>query len=143
MENRSSTDASSTFFALLFKFQHLLGQICVAFGYFASWIVGENALALRAGFLCPDRMGNLGSEHLDFTAVGFPQQGGNLLGEVSAVVHHCQQNTVYLQFRVDLPLDFGYRREQLFQPFGGQVLRLDGNYNPVGSGQGVDGEHTQ
>ena len=48
-----------------------------------------------------------------------------------------------MQFRVDLPLDFGYRREQLFQPFGGQILRLDGDYDPVGGGQRVDGEHTQ
>ncbi len=76
--NRSSTDASSTFFALLFKFQHLLGQICVALRYFAAWVMGENAPALRAGFLCPDRMGNLCAEYLDFAAVGFPQQAVNV-----------------------------------------------------------------
>src|SRR5699024_3970312 len=45
VENRSSTDASSTFFALLFKFQHLLRQIFVPLGHLAIGIMGENALA--------------------------------------------------------------------------------------------------
>ena len=29
----------------------------------------------------------------------------------------------------------------LFQPFGGQILRLNGNYDPVCSGQRIDCEH--
>src|SRR5699024_7915842 len=39
VENKSSYGASSTFFALLFKFYHLLGQILIALGHLAigSW----------------------------------------------------------------------------------------------------------
>ena len=143
VENKSSYGASSTFFALLFKFYHLLGQILVALGHLAIRVMGKNAFALGADLLCPDRMGNLGAEHLDFAAVGLPQQGGNLLGEVGAVVHHRQQYAVDLELGVDLPLHLVYGLEQLFQALGGQVLRLDGDYDPVGGGQGIDREHTQ
>ena len=71
-------------------------------------------------------------------AIGLPQQGGNLLGEVGAVVHHRQQYAVDLELGVDLPLHLVYGLEQLFQALGGQVLRLNGDYDPVGGGQGVD-----
>ena len=81
--------------------------------------MGKNALALGADFLRPDRMGNFRAEHLDFAAVGFPQQGGNLLGEVGAVIHHRQQDAVNLELGVDLPLHLVYSLEQLFQALGG------------------------
>ena len=64
--------------------------------------MGENALALGTDFLCPDRMGNLGAKHLDFAAVGFAQQGGDLLGKVGTVVHHRQQDAVDLELGVQL-----------------------------------------
>ena len=105
--------------------------------------MGKNALALGADFLCPDRMGNLAFENRDFAAVGLPQQSGDLLGKVGAVVYHRQQYAVDLELGVDLPLHLVYGLEQLFQALGGQVLRLDGDYDPVGGGQGVDREHTQ
>ena len=73
---------------------------------------------------------------------GLLQQGGNL-GEVGAVVHHRQQYAVDSGLGVDLPLHLVYGLEQLFQALGGQVLRLNGDYDPVGGGQGVDREHTQ
>src|SRR5699024_5208579 len=105
VENRSSTDASSTFFALLFKFQHLLRQIFVPLGHFAAGVVSINTLALGAGLFGPDRVGYLGSEHLDFAAISLPQQSGDLFGEVGAVVHHRQQDAVNLELGVKLPLD--------------------------------------
>ena len=90
-------EPSSTFFALLFKFHHLLGQIFVPLGHLAIGVMGKNALALGAELLGPDGMGNLGAKHLDFAAIGFPQQGSDLLGKVGAVVHHRQQDTVDLE----------------------------------------------
>ena len=48
VEKRSSTDASSTFFALLFKFRHLLGQIFVALCHLAARVVGKDAFPLGA-----------------------------------------------------------------------------------------------
>ena len=105
--------------------------------------MGKNAFALGADLLCPDRMGNLGAEHLDFAAIGLPQQGSDFLGKVGAVVHHRQQYAVDLELGVDLPLHLIYGLEQLFQALGGQILRLNGDYDPVGGGQGVDREHTQ
>ena len=42
-----------------------------------------------------------------------------------------------------MPLHLVDRLEQLFQALGGQILRLNGDYDPVGGGQGVDREHTQ
>src|SRR5699024_9811620 len=143
VENKSSYGASSTFFALLFKFYHLLGQIFVPLGHLAVRVMGKNAFALGADFLCPDGMRNLGAKHLDFAAVGFPQQSSDLLGKVGAVVHHRQQDTVDLDLGIDLPLHLIYGLEQLFQALGGQILRLDGDYDPVGGCQGVDCEHTQ
>ena len=104
---------------------------------------GENALAFRAGFLCPDRMGNFRAEHLDFASVGVPEKGGNLFCKVRSVVHHRQQDAVYLKFRVDLPLDLSHRLKQLLQTFGRQILRLDGNNDPIGGGQCVDRKHSQ
>ena len=88
-------------------------------------------------------MGNFRAEHLDFAAVGFPQQGGDLLGKVGAVVHHRQKYPVNLELGLNLPLHLVYSLEQLFQALGGQMLRLDGDYDPVGSSQGVDREHPQ
>ena len=60
----------------------------------------EDALALGADLLGSNRVGNLGAEHLDFAAVGLPQQGGDLFGKVGAVVHHRQQNTVDLELGI-------------------------------------------
>ena len=88
-------------------------------------------------------MGNFRAEHLDFAAAGFPQQGGDLLGKVGAVVHHRQKYPVNLELGLNLPLHLVYSLEQLFQALGGQILRLDGDYDPVGSSQGVDREHPQ
>src|SRR5699024_5820514 len=105
VENKSSTEASSTFFALLFKFQHLLRQIFVGFRHLAAGVVSIDALALGAGLLGPDRVGYLGAEHLDLAAVGLPQQGGDLPGKVGTVVHHRQQDTVDLELGIQLPLD--------------------------------------
>ena len=105
--------------------------------------MGKNALALGADLLGPDGMGNLGAKHLDFAAVSLPQQSGDLLGKVGAVVHHRQQDAVDLELRIDLPLHLIDCLEQLFQALGGQILCLDGDYDPVGGGQGIDREHTQ
>ena len=88
-------------------------------------------------------MGYLGAEHLDFAAVGLPQQGGDFFGKVGAVVHHRQQDAVDLELGVQLPLDLVDGGQQLLQPLGGQVLRLDGDYNPASGGQSVDREHPQ
>ena len=38
----------------------------------------------------------------------------------------------YTHLGVDLPLHLIYGLEQLFQALGGQVLRLNGDYDPVG-----------
>ena len=84
-------------------------------------------------------MGNLAAEHLDFATVGFPQQGGDLLGIVGAVVHHRQQYAVDLELGIELLLHLIYGLEQLFQALGGQVLRLNGDYDPVG-GSGAEAE---
>ena len=81
--------------------------------------MGKNTLALGADFLCPDGMGNFCAEHLDFAAVGLPQQGSDLLGKVGAIVHHCQQYAVDLELGIDLPLHLIDRLEQLFQALGG------------------------
>ena len=64
-------------------------------------------------------------------------------GKVGSAVHHRQQDTVDLELGVDLPLYLVYRGEQLFQPFGGQIFRLNGNDDPVCSGQRIDCEHPQ
>ena len=105
--------------------------------------MGEDALALGAGLFGPDRVGYLGAEYLDFAAVGLPQQGCNLFSKVGAVVHHRQQDAVDLELGVQLPLDLVDGGQQLLQALGGQILRLNGDYDPVGGGQGVDREHTQ
>ena len=105
--------------------------------------MGKNAFSLGADFLSPDRMGDLCAEYFDFAAIGLPQERGDLFGKVGSAVHHRQQDTVYLELGVDLPLYLVYRGEQLFQPFGGQILRLNGNNDPVRSGQRIDREHPQ
>src|SRR5699024_10395504 len=64
-------------------------------------------------------------------------------GEVGAVVHHRQQDAVDLELGVQLPLDLVDGGQQLFQALGGQILRLNGDYDPVGGGQRVDCEHPQ
>ena len=53
----------------------------------------------------------------NLVAIGLPQERGNLFGKVGSAVHHRQQDTVYLELGVDLPLYLVYRGEQLFQPF--------------------------
>ena len=105
--------------------------------------MGEDTLALGAGLFGPDRVGDLGAEHLDFAAVGLPQQSGDLSGKVGTVVHHRQQDAVDLELGVQLPLDLVDGGQQLLQALGGQILRLDGDYDPVGGGQRVDREHPQ
>ena len=102
-----------------------------------------NTLALGAGLFGPDRVGDLGAEHLDFAAIGLPQQGGDLFRKIGSAVHHRQQNAVNLELGVQLPLDLVDGGQQLFQALGGQVLRLDGDYDPVGCRQRVDRKHPQ
>ena len=89
--------------------------------------MGENTFSLCADFLCTDRVWNLRSKDFDFTSIGVPQQSSNLFCKVGAVIHHRQQDTVNLELGVDLPLYLVYRGEQLFQPFGRQILCLNGN----------------
>ena len=103
--------------------------------HFAARVVGKNTFSLCTDFLCPDRVRNLCAEYFDLAAIGLPQERGDLFGKVGSAVHHRQQDTVYLELGVDLPLYLVYRGEQLFQPFGGQILCLNGNYDPVRSGQ--------
>ena len=69
VENKSSTDARSTFFALLFKFQHLLRQISIPLCHFAARVMGENTFSLCADFLCTDRMGDLCAEYFDLLSI--------------------------------------------------------------------------
>ena len=80
--------------------------------------MGENTFSLCANFLCPDRVGNLCAEYFDLAAIGLSQKCGNLFGKVGSAVNHRQQDTVYLELGVDLPLYLVYRGEQLFQSFG-------------------------
>ena len=57
--------------------------------------------------------------------------------------HHRQQYAVDLELGVNLPLRLVYGLEQLFQALDGQILCLNGDYDPVGGCQRVDREHTQ
>ena len=88
-------------------------------------------------------MGDLCAEYFDLAAIGLPQERGNLFGKVGSAVHHRQQDTVNLELGVDLPLYLVYRGEQLFQPFSGQILCLNGNDDPVRSRQRIDCEHAK
>lgn len=131
------------FFALLFKFQHLLRQIFVGGSNLALRIVGVDALSFGADLLSPDGVRNLRNEYFNFGTVGFPQQGADLFCKVGAPIHHRQQDAVNLRFGIDLPPHFADGLQQLFQSFGGQILRLDGNQYPVGGCQCINREHTQ
>ena len=88
-------------------------------------------------------MRNLCAEYFDLAAIGLPQERGDLFGKVGSAVHHRQQDTVNLELGVDLPLYLVYRGEQLFQSFGGQILCLNVNYDPVRSRQRIDHKHPQ
>ena len=67
----------------------------------------------------------------------------DLFRKIGSAVHHRQQNAVDLEFRVQLPLDLADGGQQLFQALGRQILRLDGDYDPVGCRQCVDRKHPQ
>ena len=88
-------------------------------------------------------MRNLCAEYFDLTAIVLPQERGDFFGKVGSAIHHRQQDTVNLELGVDLPLHLIYGLEQLFQTLGGQILRLNGNDDPVRSGQRIDCEHAQ
>ena len=88
-------------------------------------------------------MGDLCAEYFDLAAIGLPQERGNLFGKVGSAVHHRQQDTVNLELGIDLPLYLVYRGEQLFQPFSGQILCLNGNDDPIRSRQRIDRKHPQ
>ena len=105
--------------------------------------MGKDALTLGAGLLGPDRVGYLRIEYLDVPAVGLPEQGADLPGKVGPAVHHRQQDAVNEQLGIDLPPHLAHGLQELFKPFRREVLRLDGDDQAIGSGQGVDGEHTQ
>ena len=93
--------------------------------------------------LARTRVGDLGAEHLDFAAVGLPQQSGDLSGKVGAVVHHRQQDAVDLELGFSCRLTLLMVDSSCSRPLAGQILRLDGDYDPVGGGQRVDREHPQ
>ena len=52
-----------------------------------------------------------------------------------------QQNALNVQFWVNLPLYLAYGLNKLFQPFYGQVCRLNGNEYAVRTGKGIYGNH--
>ena len=66
-----------------------------------------------------------------------------IVAEMAQIFEVSKQATVDLELGVDLPFHLIDRLEQMFQALGGQILRLDGDYDPVGGGQGIDREHTQ
>lgn len=136
-------EPAPTFFALLFKLQYLLRQTFVPLGHLAIGVMGKDTLALGTDFLCSDRVRYLCAKHLDFAAVGITQQGANVLCKIGTVVHHRQQNTINLQFRIDLPVYLVDGLQQLLQAFCGQILRLHGNQYPVCSCQSINRKHTQ
>ena len=49
-------------------------------------------------------MGDFCAEYFDLTAIVLPQERGDFFGKVGSAVHHRQQDTVYLELGVDLPL---------------------------------------
>ena len=88
-----------------------------------SW---AKILCPRRWSLWPDRVGDLGAEHLDFAAVGLPQQSGDLSGKVGAVVHHRQQDAVDLELGVQLPLDLVMVDSSCSRPLAGRYSAWTG-----------------
>lgn len=79
----------------------------------------------------------IGTETVDFAAIGFTQKGYNRLGKVGSIIHHLQQDTVDLEFGIVLPFHLIYCFEQLLQAFGVQTLCLDKDYDCVGGCQRI------
>lgn len=74
----------------------------------------------------------IGTATVDFATIGFTQEDCNRLSKVGSIIHHLQQDTVDLEFGIDLPLHLICCFEQLFQALGVQALCLNKNYDCVG-----------
>ena len=129
--------------AELFNFHHLPCQFPVCCRDLAVGVVRVNALALGADLCRPDGLRDVRREHFQLAAVGVAQQRTDLAGVVRAAVHHCQQNPVNTQLRIDLPPYLGDSLQELFQSFCRKILCLHGNENAVRCRKCVDREHPQ
>lgn len=105
--------------------------------------MGKDTLPFGAGLLGSDGVENFAGKYLDFVAVGFPQQGRNLSGKVRPAVYHRQQDTVNLEFGIDLSSYSGNGLQELFQTFGREVLCLNRYDYPVRRSQRIDGQHSK
>ena len=102
-----------------------------------------DADALRRNLRCPYRNRNNIGKYPYPASIGFLQHGTDVFCIICPAVHHCQQYSLNFQFRVNLPLYLANRLYKLLQAFNGQICRLYGYQDAVGTGKGIYGNHTE
>src|ERR1700719_269278 len=114
---------------------YLLGQLRVALGPFAVYIIENNRLAKARGFGEPDIPRNDALK--DLRPKETAQIGGDLARKSGPLIVHREQNAFDFEAGVQRPPDAHQGVEKLRYPFERQILALNGNYHGIGGNQGV------
>ena len=105
--------------------------------------MSKDALSGFRCFYCPNRPGDFGAEDPNLIAHGSAHGRNDGPGIVGAAVYHGEQNTVNVQSGIDLPSHAADRTQQQVQTFGGQIVGLGGDDDPICGNQGIDGHKAQ
>ena len=128
---------------LFAKLDHLLRETFIRSGDFAVAVVGIDAFADDADLGAFDSHRNMAVKDLDPAPVIVADRLLSRLCEICVFRDERQNDTVYTELRVDLFLHFADRSGKLGHSFQGKVVRLYWDDHRIGSGESVDGNHSE
>ena len=96
---------------------------------------------MTGGFGKPDIPGDSGFEQ-QFAKVGF-QFGGNILGEIGALIEHGEHDALDGEPGIEILADTFDGVEQLANAFQGKVFGLHGNQHGIGGNQSIEREQIE
>src|ERR1035437_10428841 len=127
--------------SILFMVQDLFGQLDIALRAPRAGIISKDRLAETRCFRQANTSRNDGLEHLVAKKAG--EVGGDLTGEVGAVVEHGQQDTFHCERMSKKVANSVDGIHQLGDSFQSEELALNRNQDGVGGDQRIQGEQIQ
>ncbi len=101
----------------------------------------EYAFPLGTALDGADAHGYLALEHLHAAAVGRANEIDNILGEIWALIHHGDENALYLEVGVHFAAHLAVGLEQQFKALCREELWLGRYQHAVRRNEGVDGQN--
>ena len=119
----------------------LFCKLDIAFGALGAGVVGKDGFAETGGFGEADAAGDGGLE--DLILEEFAEIGGDLAGEVGAVVVHGEENAFNFEGMLEGFADSLDGIDEFGDAFEGEEFALNGDDDGIGGEEGVEGEEVE